>query len=518
MTNSTEGRVSRRRLLQGAGAAAFGAVLLRRMTDSPGGDGELTSWAGAGPGRAVQDSSAPSGTSHGTPLRGIEQTAENRRREGRFGLMFKDLEAFRPSDALLSGLAAAMIDKTTGASPELDNPGIPAGYTFLGQFLDHDITLDTTPLDQQQRDPKALTLYRSPRYDLDSVYGGGPTARPELYDPKNPAKLRLGGGNGMPADVPRTPEGRAIIGDARNDENLIIAQIHAAFIKFHNRLVDHLGGGDVFAEAQRLAAWHWQWVVLHDFLPRIVDPAVVTTVLEEPEGGPARAQLELYKPKNPNRPMLPLEHAAAAYRFGHSMIRGRYFMNSRPAVPMFGRQAGLDNLNGGRPLPPELVADWKHFYDYPGGPAPQRARKIDIVISAALYDLPAPPPPDTLRSLAERNLLRGSRVGLPSGQDVARAMGVAPLSNAELGILDDPGWQRRAPLWFYVLKEAELLEGGLRLGPVGGRIVAEVLVGLLSLDKNSYLGKKADFRPEPPIAPERGLFTMPDLIRFAEAG
>jgi hypothetical protein len=515
MTDTTKGGVSRRRLLQGAGAAAVGAVLLRRMTDSPGGDRDLTAWAGAGPNRAAQDGGTGDVTSHGTPLRGIEQAAEDRKRDGRFGLMFKDLKAFRPSDALLSGLAAAMVDRTTGASPQLDNPDIPAGYTFLGQFLDHDITLDTTPLDEQRRDPKALTLFRTPRYDLDSVYGGGPQARPELYDPQNPAKLRLGGGTGMPDDLPRARSGRAVIGDARNDENLIIAQIHTAFLKFHNRLVDHLGGGDVFLEAQRLTVWHWQWLVLHDFLPRIVDPGILPSVLEEPEGGPARARLEFYKPKNPNRPMLPLEHAAAAYRFGHSMVRGKYFMNGGPAVSIFGPQAGLDNLNGGRRLPPELVCDWKLFYDYPGEAAPQRARKIDTVISAPLYDLPAPPPPDSMRSLAERNLLRGSRVGLASGQDVARAMGVTPLTNAEMGIADDPGWRRQAPLWFYVLKEAELLENGLRLGPVGGRIVAEVLVGLLAFDKNSYLSKKAHFQPEPPIAPARGTFGMPDLIRFA---
>ena len=109
-------------------------------------------------------------------------------------------------------------------------------------------------------------------------------------------------------------------------------------------------------------------------------------------------------------------------------------------------------------------------------------------------------------------------MGLASGQDVAGAMGVPPLTNAELGIADDPGWRRQAPLWFYVLKEAELLENGLRLGPVGGRIVAEVLVGLLAFDKNSYLNKKAHFRPEPPIAPARGTFGMPDLMRFAWEG
>ncbi|HEX2192671.1 MAG TPA: heme peroxidase family protein [Acidimicrobiales bacterium] len=510
--------LSRRRLLQGAGAAAVGGVLLRRMTDSPGGDGGSTTQAGAALGRTSQGGGAGTPTAHGAPLRGIDQTSEDRQREGRFGLMFKRLDAFRPSDALLSGLAAAMIDRTTGAATHLDNPDIPAGYTFLGQFLDHDITMDRTPLEQQQRDPKALTQYRTPRYDLDSVYGGGPGVSPELYDPQNRAKLRLGGGNGMPEDLPRTPEGKAIIGDPRNDENLLVAQIHAAFLKFHNRLVDHLGGGDVFAEAQRLARWHWQWVVVHDFLPRIVDPAVLGTILEEPAGRPARARLEFYKPKNPNRPMLPVEHAVAAYRFGHSMIRGKYTVGPPGAsrtVSIFGPQAGLDNLNAGRPLPRELVMDWKAFYEYPGSPPAQKARLIDTVISAPLYEMPNPPPPDTMRSLAERNLLRGSRVGLASGQEVARAMGIDPLSNAELGMPADRGWRGQAPLWFYVLKEAELLEGGRRLGPVGGRIVAEVLVGLLAYDKDSYLSKKADFRPEPPIAPAPGRFTMPDVLRFA---
>ena len=479
----------------------------------------LTAQAGAGPGGTASDTAARNVTPHGTPLRGMEQTAENRTREGRFGLMFKDLEAFRPSDALLSGMAAAMIDRTTGASVELDNPDIPAGFTFLGQFLDHDITLDTTPLDEQRGDPKALAQYRSPRYDLDSVYGGGPTVRPELYDPENPAKLRLGGGNGMPDDLPRTSSGRAVIGDERNDENLLVAQIHAGFIKFHNRVVDHLGGGDVFAEAQRLVVWHWQWVVLHDFLPRIVDPALLATILEEPDRGPARARLQLYKPKNPNKPMLPVEHAVAAYRFGHSMVRGRYNVNGPPGgaatIAIFGKEPGVGNLNGGRQLPPELVVNWRNFYEFPDAPRPTRARRIDTVISAPLYDMPDPPSPASMRSLAERNLLRGSRVGLASGQDVARAVGVTPLTNAELGITDDPGWRGQAPLWFYVLKEAELLDEGRRLGPVGGRIVAEVLVGLLALDKGSYLNQKAAFRPEPPIAPETGRFTMPDLLRFA---
>ena len=303
---------------------------------------------------------------HGRELRGIEQANEDRDREGRFGLMFKRPDAFRPPDSLLEVLAAQMLDPTTGPAPQLDNPDIPAGFTFLGQFLDHDTTLDTTPLDEQQRDPKALSNFRSARYDLDSIYGGGPDRSPDLYNPANRNKLRIGGGGAMPDDLPRRADGTALIGDPRNDENLIIAQIQLAFLKFHNRLVDHLGGGDVFEEARRLARWHWQWIVIHDFLPRIVHPSVLRAVLEERPGRPARVRLEYYKPKNPNRPMMPVEHAVAAYRFGHSQVRGGYQVNATKRAAIFGEVAGPDNLNGGRPLPTELVIAWRSFFDIPG--------------------------------------------------------------------------------------------------------------------------------------------------------
>ncbi len=505
---------SRRRFLKKAAVvvlAALAALSPRRPSERSGG----ASYATMGPGRPRGRPDHRTVTPHGTPLRGIDQTNEDRGREGRFGLMFKHLDPFRPSDALLAGLAGTMIDRATGPAREQDNPEVAAGYIYVGQFLDHDITFDTTPLDDQERDPKALHTYRSARYDLDCVYGGGRRSRPELYDPTNLNKLRIGGGGGGPDDLPRDGSGRAILGDPRNDENLLIAQLHLAFLKFHNRLVDHLGGGEVFEEAQRLVRWHWQWVVVHDFLPNIVDPAVVASVLDEGEGRPAKAHLRFYKPKNPNKPMLPVEHTVAAYRYGHSQVRSRYRVNPQSVPFIFGREPGPDNLNGGRPLPPELVVEWKNLFDVRGQPPAARARKIDPILSAPLFELPDPPPPSELRSLAERNLKRGSRVGLPSGQDVALAMGLQALTNAELGMPDDPGWEDQAPLWYYVLKEAELAAGGRRLGPVGGRIVAEVLVGLLLLDRTSYLSRKADFTPEPPIAPEPGKFLMVDLLRFA---
>src|SRR3712207_4780300 len=125
-----------------------------------------------------------------------------------------------------------------------------------------------------------------------------------------------------------------------------------------------------------------------------------------------------------------------------------------------------------------------------------RSRKIDTQWSLPLSRLPSTvvaPTTGAIIALAERNLLRGKRLGLPAGQDVAKAMGVTPLSNAELG-LPEPGWQGKAPLWFYVLKEAELL-GGDRLGPVGGTIVAEVILGLLAADPTSYFNANPSFDP-----------------------
>jgi hypothetical protein len=343
-----------------------------------------------------------------------------------------------------------------------------------------------------------------------------------LYDPADPAKLlRVVNASGV-EDVPRQPDGRALIADPRNDQHLIICQLHLAVMQFHNRLVDLVReqgvvADQVFAEARRLARWHYQWVVIHDFLPRIVGQALLDQLLEERSGKPPKVKLAFYKPKNPNRPMLPVEFAAAAYRFGHSITRPRYTIKDGVSkVPLFEAVPSENNLNGGRPIPARLQIDWRNLF----GAGARPVRKIDAKLAAPLFILPTAilPEQDTPQTLLSvRNLLRGKRLGLPSGQRVAQAMGVAPLANADLG-LSEPEWQGEAPLWFYILKEAELLgAGGQRLGPVGGRIVAEVLVGLLECDKQGYLSQKPVFQPARPIAPSPGQFTMVDLLTFAGA-
>jgi hypothetical protein len=514
-------RLSRRGFLAGTAATVSAGALVGRVPSVA---------------HAAEDGSGL----HGVELRGMYLTSKNRLAEGRFGTMFKQLPAFAPSDELLTSLAKTMVeDQTVPDGNHLNtSPVLFAGFTFIGQFIDHDITLDTTPLNLQLADPDATVNFRTARYDLDSVYGRGPVNDPAFYDPADPDKLLLRPNINDVVDVPRDGNGRAIIPDPRNDENLIIVQFHKAVIQFHNKLVDYARSQGmrkewVFETARRLARWHYQWAVIHDFLPRFVNPAPGTvgdelvgpagTVYKEVAGKPPVLNVRYYKPTNKDgRPFMPVEFAVAAYRFAHSIIRPFYVVNQtsldRGGVPIFGPDGGF-NLNGGRPIPSDLVLVWNNILRIePGTGRPPR--KIDTNLSLPLTSLPgsAVPPPDPTKDLAIRNTLRGKRVGLPSGQQVARAMRAPVLSNSTLGLSNDPGWKGEAPLWFYILKEAELSPyKGERLGPVGGRIVAEVLVGLLQRDPNSYLYLDPGWKPAPPIASTTGQFTFADLLKYAGA-
>ena len=492
--------------------------------------------AGAMVGRApaVALAAEATGGLHGVPLRGMDLTRKDRLAEGRFGVMFKRLPAFAPRDDLLDGLARTMVeDQTVPDDNHLNtSPRLFAGFTFIGQFIDHDITFDNTPLNLQQADPDATVNFRTPRYDLDSIYGRGPVSEPRFYDPADRDKLLVTPNVNGVEDMPRDSNGRAIIPEARNDENLIIVQLHKAVAKFHNRIVDHARAQGirrewVFETARRLTRWHYQWAVIHDFVPRFVGDELVGpngAVYREVAGKPPVIALNYYRPTNKDgRPYMPVEFAVAAYRFGHSIIRPFYVINQatldRGGVPVFGADGGF-NLNGGRPIPSDLVMEWKNILPVdPSFPA-RKPRKIDTKLSLPLAGLPGSvvPPPDPTVHLAVRNTLRGKHVGLPSGQQVARAMRVNALSNSVLGLNNDPGWGGEAPLWFYILKEAELPPSNAeRLGPVGGRIVAEVLVGLLQRDPNSYLYLDPAWKPAPPLAPTTGQFGFVDLLRYARA-
>ncbi|GAA1828852.1 heme peroxidase family protein [Microlunatus capsulatus] len=489
---------------RGAATAPGGPAVRRRTVLAAAAAGLLAGGLRSGPLGAVRAAAAVRrarrGT-HGQGLRGLDiATRVGRDREARFGLMFKKLPAYSPSDALLRTLARRMDD---GKAPLSDvrfsdtacDTSMPAGYIYLGQFADHDITLDKTPLTLQEQDPRGTTNFDSPRFDLGSVYGAGPAASPELYDPARPGYLRVEHHDGL-VDLPRDAVGKAFLGDPRNDENLIVAQLHTVFLRLHNRLRD---SGLGFEQARQEVRFRYQWLIVHDFLPRVVGQGVVDAILARRADGTLTARTTFYKPRSTAKPYMPVEFSGAAYRYGHSMIRAEYEVQDQHTVPLFARD-GYEDLRGSRPVPHDLWVDWNYFFDIPGLSTPDdrnMARRIDTQISLPLSTLPptvVAPAAGAILALAERNLLRGKRLGLPCGQDVATAMGLKPLTNAQLGGLPEAGWGKKAPLWYYVLKEAEL-GGGQRLGPVGGRIVAEVFLGLLALDPTSYFTLRPRFDP-----------------------
>ena len=517
---------------------------------------------------------------HGSlPQRGLDITPSSTSYNGRYGRMFRDLPTYDIKDDSLVALSRVMVqqledgklDKPLGEVDDDENTArlgdelrLPAGYTYFGQFVDHDITFDPISSLSRQNDPDALTNFRTPRFDLDSLYGRGPSDQPYMYaedgvhlvegDPSGPQA----GTNGP--DLPRARNGRAIIGDPRNDENLIVSQLQVAMIRFHNHVADevfaHSPGwspDDVFKKTQQIVRWHYQWIVVNDFLPRLVGESVVDDILKPaPYESSPDTEVTIPKPNFRfyhwrNEPYMPLEFAVAAYRYGHSQIRPSYLLNDvavgQPPIDGVSRitvflqnDEELQSLNGFRRLPNFWGVQWKFFLHHITGSdpdntdLPQPSYKLDATIAhplGALNRQAAEPQqvasgfsPTIAQSLAVRNLLRGKRLNLPSGQDVARAMGIPPLTDEELfvGVQLDAEVRRdlagRAPLWYYVLKEAEVVGQAAQLGPVGGRIVAEVLVGLLVGDSLSYFNVEPNWRPFL-ASREHGHFTLSDLINFA---
>ncbi|MGI8810426.1 MAG: peroxidase family protein [Acidimicrobiales bacterium] len=432
--------------------------------------------------------------------------------DGRYGRMFRTLPPFAPTDAALKALADSMAD---APGPAGDNPDIASGYTYLGQFVDHDITFDPVSSLDRVNDPDALNTFRTPRFDLDSLYGRGQADSPYLYDQEDPASLLVGHNTGRenePVDLPRNQQGRALIGDPRNDVHFIVSQLHLAFIRFHNAVVNHLRfdvePAELFEEARRVVTWHYQWVVIHDFLARLVGPDLLGEVfVTSKRTGKARAELSFFTWRT--RPFVPVEFSAAAYRFGHSMVRGTYRINDTlevlPILTDIRVANRLQHLGGFRPLPKDWSVQWKHLFPL-GEADPQPSRGIDTRLADPLRKLP-PLVDQPRRSLGLLNMLRGRSLQLPSGQAVATAMGTS-VPNADLRLTGE------TPLWFYLLRESEVLSEGRRLGPTGGRIVAEVLVGLLKGDPSSFLRQEPAWKPELPSS-EPGRFTMVDLLRFA---
>jgi hypothetical protein len=427
-------------------------------------------------------------------------------------------------------------------NPDNPNPDMTVGFTFLGQFIDHDLTFDPMPI---RCNLPASPNLRSRFFDLDSVYGRGPDEDRLLYDRASEldraAPIKFFVDFDAARDLPRTSQERAIIADPRNDENVIISQLHLAFLKFHNEVSDYLAveksaeldalpaaqqSKRLFEMAQQSVRRHYQWIVVNQFLAATLDPAVFNTVKTN---GPT-----VYTGNMTNK--IPREFQVAAYRFGHSQIRPGYKVNVGLGAPIFDarvdpREGDPNDLRGGRRAPRRFV-EWDTFFDFGTQEIDpdtgnvrskvKRNKRIDPFISSPMFDLPVGPglvdPNDGLKSLAGRNLERHIQHGLASGQAIATALGYVPLTEADLAELQPLAFHKKTPLWYYVLKEALLQHRGQRLGQVGSRIVAEVIFGLLRADPESYL-KAPGWTPDLPRrnGSTTGPFTMTDLLTFAVA-
>jgi len=521
----------------------------------------------------------------------VPPSAEEEQREFRFSRLG---DTGRPvSPGLVVALAAAMT-ADGAAQPDSADPPVPAGFTYLAQFVDHDLTMDPTALAPGSVIPiEDIVQGRSPALDLDSLYGRGPAdARDSAFYTEDGLHLRMGTtaavtfpdqgvNDDRPGfDLPRRGTGvtraerRApLIPDPRNDENLAVAQIHLAFIRFHNQVVDDLVAAGhppdlIFGAARDLVVRHYQWMLRTDLLPRLVDPGIVEDVFTT-----GRKHIDATPGDPGTAPTMPIEFSVAAYRLGHSMIRGGYQWNRvfnghggpggvatllllfrftgvngnlsppDPDADPAGQLSELDDPDSGsfERLPTNWIADFRRLFDFAAAGRPDLTvptehgnvtKRIDTLLVDPLAQLPlgafggrGTDPPPLQRNLAFRNLARAHMVELASGQQTARTLEIAELkpeqildgaAGADLGGLSAEQRDEligNTPLWFYILREAEI-HGG-RLTGVGGRVVAEVFHRAVEGSRTSIVREPA-WRPS--LGPDPDTFRMVDLLLYAFEG
>ncbi|VWX50479.1 heme peroxidase family protein [Novosphingobium sp. 9U] len=544
--------------------------------------------------------------------RGLAAAADGK--FGRFGRMFEHLEGPEFEPTALAALAETMIKADDGKffneADSDENIFLPAGYTYFGQFVDHDLTLDSTSIGEQESDPDAIDNFRTAALDLDCVYGNGPGGDLVIYDSNFKFRLSTHRIAATPAptsghvrtqfDHRRDSSEIAMIGDPRNDENVIVAQLHQAMTQLHNKVLDtpalmgeipadHHHRSERFRRAARVTRWHYQWLIVNDYLKRICMPEIYHDIVNP--GGTPRIRYYPKAAEVATYPYLPIEFSAAAYRFGHSMVRPSYALNAQTGVqqgpppftrkPIFHDGAGSKgDLRGFRIMPKGWGIDWGYFFELPGeAPAEQLgsgtlqpAYRIDTLLVDPLRLLVNPDllaRPAIERNLAYLNLLRGSRLRLPTAEQVALEMNVGSFPAARFPLLspeqiwsagsrnsapfneqsDDEGiniardlrrplagqFAGNTPLWYYILREAEWygtrdvgdapglpshqrgvndMLGGHHLGPIGSTIILETFLGLLLADPGSYI-HQAGWRPMVPITDDPANFELKHLISWA---
>ena len=419
--------------------------------------------------------------------------------------LFGNLTALRrPFHGIERYLADRMLTAGgfSGASNSLEST-IPAGWTYFAQFVNHDLSMKSVLGGRS----------RSSALNLDSLYGDGPeTDDGDSYYHKDNAtygEFRIGQGiNPYEKDLLRDAKGVAIIPDARNDESVLVSQVHLGFQLFHNNLLKHVKKicpsfpvAQAFDFTRKMTRWHYQWLVVNRFLPLVADDQVLGEVLPKAEQGTFR-YYDLVQ-----GPHVPIEFSLAAFRFGHSMARESYNLNDlKLDIPLFVKPSTgpEDDLRGGRQLPVNWSVQWDMFLQvFPqAGQSPQMAMPIDSQISAVMGHVPVS---GASIRLPELTLQRGFDSGLPSGQEVALHLRY-PLIDADCNY----------PLWLYILLESEKSKVG-GLGHVGSRIVTEVVLGLLVADAESYVHSKPGFRwqPMPEVMDGAATFDLISVFRFA---
>jgi len=450
-------------------------------------------------------------------------------------------------------IASAMVSGTRSVS------SIPAGFTYLGQFVDHDLTFDKTAVMLGENvTPAQLIQARSPSLDLDSLYGGGPNDpesakfyESDLQHLKIGSSVAIGGIPAFPGhDLPRgagttaDEKRKAVIPDPRNDENLAVAQLHTAMIRFHNRVLDTLPSsippGQRFGRARQKVVKHYQWMLKTDYLPRVCAPGIVNQVFNQ-----NKRKIFEVNADPMEVPTMPIEFSVAAFRLGHSMIRDEYnwnreFPDGAGTLDFLFEFSGLSGTLGGlQRLPSNWVADFRRLFDFGESPSPRpalvvtadkfnRAMKIDTKIASTLAAVPGFPPDEA--NLAFRNLTRAFMVKLATGQQMAafvnqKGGNITKLTNAQirdgnngaslsgLNASQKTLLLQRTPLWFYILREAEF--NGGKLKGVGARIVAETFHRAMEGSMFSIV-RDEDFRPS--LGPNNQTFRMADLLFFAFEG
>ena len=458
----------------------------------------------------------------------------------------------------------------TGASPDpcgpapkhptakdgCENPVIPAVFTFVGQFIDHDLTFNGLDLfideaEIMKTTPTANIDFATPLIDLDSVYGprfhaDGKTLDPtmsqtdtrQVYNGDMTFRYRpvlTGAGAHVPwgYDLYRAADGSAFIFDPRNDENQLILHIHLLVMRLHNKILKAIYAAHpgisvaaAFQQARQEVVATWQSVLLHDYLPRVIQAETLDFVLTEVRKPGHGALLHRPSPQPPingvpQPDLVNMPHEfAIGFRFGHSQLRSAYVVNGGAPIKLFVRNPQELDLRGSRILPPAHVVDWNVFY--PAGPVQQHlSLRIDSKVTHVVFDLPESAIPDNIKyvgNLPQRNLIRSRQINLACGEDLAYLYDITPLTPDEVDPCkashvffeqDSPtpaGPTFKTPLWYYLLREAELLgvkptadpaalnacasfkeypaptdqcpeAGGYQLGPLGSRLVAEVIIG-----------------------------------------